>query len=119
MHQQLWEEGCVGYYNDGSDISTGVHVDDFAELFVLALEEAPAGLMYYGGASDYTRKELALALSLAYGYGGKIRSWTLEEAKTHPGRRQDVQIPHRKNLPHHQRQGHSHPGLATESADTG
>ncbi len=81
MHQQLWEEGAVGYYNDGSDISTGVHVDDFAELFVRALEKAPPGSIFYGGAADYTRKELAVALSYAYGYGGKTRSWTLEEAK--------------------------------------
>ena len=81
MHQQLMDKDAVGYLGKGDEISTCVHVDDYADLFVLALEKAQPGSVFIAGSEDYSRKTLALALSHAYGYRGKTRSWTLEEAQ--------------------------------------
>jgi nucleoside-diphosphate-sugar epimerase len=81
MHGHLMDADAVGYLEDGSSVGTAVHVDDYAELFVLALEKAPPGSVYIGGCEDYTRKTHALAMSHAYGYGGRIRSWTMEETR--------------------------------------
>ena len=52
---------------DGSNYTTLVHVDDVAELYVLALEKAPAGSVYVGVAQNATFAELGPALAQAAG----------------------------------------------------
>ncbi|MEV6284372.1 NAD-dependent epimerase/dehydratase family protein [Kribbella sp. NPDC051770] len=59
--------GAVGLVGDGSNSTTLVHVDDLAELYVLALEKAPAGVEYVGVAENRTFAELAPALAAAAG----------------------------------------------------
>ncbi len=80
MHQQLADRDSVGYLLPGDHLNTAVHVDAYADLYVLALEKAAPGSVFIGGTEDYTPKTFALALSYAYGYGGRIRGWTREEA---------------------------------------
>lgn len=49
-----------------------VHVDDLADLFVLAIEKAPAGALFHAGAEAGLRtQDIAAALSYGMGLGGK------------------------------------------------
>ncbi len=57
-----------------------VHVDDLADLFVLALEKAGAGQLFHAAAeSGLETKEIAEALSLGVGLDGKTVELTLSE----------------------------------------
>lgn len=62
------ESKAVGLVGDGSNYTTLVHVDDVAELYVLALEKAPAGSVYVGVAENATFAELGPALAQAAGH---------------------------------------------------
>jgi nucleoside-diphosphate-sugar epimerase len=64
--------GAVPYAAGAADkLWTYVHVDDLAELFVLAIEKAPAGELFHAGAQSGLRsQDIAAALSLGMGLGG-------------------------------------------------
>jgi nucleoside-diphosphate-sugar epimerase len=50
-----------------------VHVDDLAELYVLALEKAPAGSYFLGaGGENPTAREITEAVSRSLGLGGQV-----------------------------------------------
>ncbi|MFE9127310.1 NAD-dependent epimerase/dehydratase family protein [Streptomyces sp. NPDC007148] len=52
-----------------------VHVDDLAELYVLALEKAPAGSYFLGaGGENPTVREITEAVSRSLGLGGRVES---------------------------------------------
>ena len=65
--------GAVPYaVGAGDNLWTFVHVDDLADLFVLALEKAPAGQLFHAGAQHGLRThDIAVALSHGMGLGGK------------------------------------------------
>ena len=72
--------GAVPCIGDGSAHWALVHVDDIAELYVLALN-APAGSVYAGvGGQNLPLAEITLALSHAAGCPGRIHSLSLDEA---------------------------------------
>lgn len=73
--------GAVPYADFSADhLWSFVHVDDLAELYVLALEKSPAGELYYTGAqSGIKTKALAAALSQGIGYEGRIRETSMTE----------------------------------------
>ncbi|MFE4611378.1 NAD-dependent epimerase/dehydratase family protein [Streptomyces niveus] len=72
--------GAVPCIGDGANRWALVHVDDLAELYVLALN-APAGSVYAGvGGQNLPLADITLALSDAAGHPGRIESVTLEEA---------------------------------------
>lgn len=52
-----------------------VHVDDLAELYVLALERAPAGSYFLGaGGENATVREITEAVSCSIGLGGRVEA---------------------------------------------
>jgi nucleoside-diphosphate-sugar epimerase len=65
--------GAVPYaVGAGDNLWTFVHVDDLADLFVLALEKAPAGELFHAGAQNGLRThDIAVALSHGMGLDGK------------------------------------------------
>ncbi|MFG2314835.1 NAD-dependent epimerase/dehydratase family protein [Streptomyces tendae] len=72
--------GAVPCLGDGSARWALVHVDDIAELYVLALS-APAGAVYAGvSGQNLPLADIALALSHAAGCPGRIDSLSLDEA---------------------------------------
>jgi nucleoside-diphosphate-sugar epimerase len=72
--------GAVPCIGDGSNHWALVHVDDIAELYVLALN-APAGSVYAGvSGQNLPLADVTRALSHAAGCSGRIDSLTLEEA---------------------------------------
>lgn len=72
--------GAVPRIGDGANHWALVHVDDLAELYVLALN-APAGSAYAGaGGQNLPLADITLALSHAAGCPDRIETVTLEEA---------------------------------------
>lgn len=73
--------GAVPYANfSGNHLWTFVHVDDLADLYVLAIEKSKGGEMYYaGGETGIKTKDIAEALSYGLGYNGKTIAVKTEE----------------------------------------
>ncbi|MGA9995062.1 MAG: SDR family oxidoreductase [Pyrinomonadaceae bacterium] len=76
------EDGAAHYISTGENRWSLIHVEDLADLYVLALEQAEAGtlLMVASGPSMRVR-EIAERASHAAGAGGQTVSWPLEEAQ--------------------------------------
>ena len=72
--------GAVPCIGDGTNHWALVHVEDLAELYVLALN-APAGCIYAGvSGQNLPLADITQALSQAAGCPGRINSLTLEDA---------------------------------------
>ena len=76
------KSGAARYIGTGENRWSLVHLDDLADLYVRALEDAQAGtlLMVASGPSMRVR-EIAERASRAAGAGGQTVSWPLEEAR--------------------------------------
>jgi nucleoside-diphosphate-sugar epimerase len=75
-------QGAAQYIGTGENRWPLVHVDDLADLYLLALEKAPPGTLLLGvnGPSRPTR-DIAAAASRGAGAGGKTSAWPLTEAR--------------------------------------
>jgi nucleoside-diphosphate-sugar epimerase len=74
--------GAARYVGTGENRWQLVHVDDLADLYLLALERAPAGTVLLAGAGDAIPvSRLAVAASRGAGAGGRTSAWPLEEAR--------------------------------------
>ncbi|MCQ9636954.1 NAD-dependent epimerase/dehydratase family protein [Chryseobacterium sp. WG23] len=60
------EKGFGVYFGKGENIWSNLHVEDLADMYVLALEKAKAGSMYYAENGSSTIKNLAENISLHY-----------------------------------------------------
>jgi nucleoside-diphosphate-sugar epimerase len=80
--QSAREQGAARYVGTGQNRWPFVHVDDLADLYLLALERAPAGTLLLGvsGPSRPVR-EVAAAASRGAGAGGRTVAWPLEQAR--------------------------------------
>ena len=78
--------GAARYVGSGENRWPFVHVDDLAELYLLALEKAPPGtlLLAVNGPSQRVR-DVAAAASNGAGAGGKTSAWPLVEARVELG----------------------------------
>jgi nucleoside-diphosphate-sugar epimerase len=56
-----------------------VHIDDLVELYVLALERAPAGAMLHAVTDEVALGDLAMAVSRLVGQGGRTEALSLVE----------------------------------------
>ena len=76
------KEGGARFVGTGQNRWPFVHVDDLADLYLLALEGAPAGtlLLEVNGPSHPVR-DVAAAASRGAGGGGRTIEWPLEEAR--------------------------------------
>jgi nucleoside-diphosphate-sugar epimerase len=76
------ETGVSRYLESGQNHWTLVHVDDLADLYVRALESAPAGTLLLGASgSPVTLRELAEGASRAAGLDGHALPWDIEDAR--------------------------------------
>jgi nucleoside-diphosphate-sugar epimerase len=58
------------------------YIDDLANLYLLAAENAPAGaLLHASNEAPQTLKQIAELVASAGGLGGKIKEWPIEEAR--------------------------------------
>lgn len=78
--------GHARVVGDGRQEWPLVHVEDLADLYVAAVESAPAGsLLHATSGPSYAVRDIATAASLAAGAGGKVRPWPLEDARASYG----------------------------------
>jgi len=89
--QSARQGGATRYVGEGDARWSTVHVDDLADLYVLALERAVGGmLLNAAGGTSASMHELASAISQALGMGGDCEPWTLEAARAAFGPRADL-----------------------------
>jgi nucleoside-diphosphate-sugar epimerase len=76
------KEGGARFVGTGQNRWPFVHVDDLADLYVLALDRAPAGtLLLAVHGPSYSVRDVAAAASRGAGGGGRTIEWPLEEAR--------------------------------------
>jgi nucleoside-diphosphate-sugar epimerase len=84
--QSARKDGAAQYVGTGENRWAFVHVDDLADLYLLALEKAPPGTLLLGVSGPSQRvRDVAAAASRGAGAGGKTRAWPLEDAKAKLG----------------------------------
>ena len=82
MINEAKEKGVVRFVGTGENRWPQVHVDDLADLYVRALEHAPAGTLLNASSGESVRlRDVAQSASRAGGAGGRTESWPLEEAR--------------------------------------
>jgi nucleoside-diphosphate-sugar epimerase len=76
------KDGAAKFVGTGENRWPLVHVEDLAELYVRALERAPAGTLLIAAAGPSVRVgDIARAASEAAGAGGKVVAWPLADAR--------------------------------------
>lgn len=79
LAEQSRRSGVARYIGRGLNIWSHAHVEDVADLYLLGLEQAPAGSFYFveNGEASFCEMVDALASALRL---GPAQSWTVEEA---------------------------------------
>ena len=76
------KEGGARFVGTGENRWPFVHVDDLADLYLLALERAPAGtLLLAVSGPSYPVRDVAAAASRGAGRDGRTIAWPLEDAR--------------------------------------
>src|SRR4051794_29151589 len=76
------KDGAARYVGTGENRWPFVHVDDLADLYLLALEKASPGTLLLGVSGPaHSVRDVAAAASRGAGAEGRIRAWPLEEAR--------------------------------------
>ncbi|HEX2093394.1 MAG TPA: NAD-dependent epimerase/dehydratase family protein, partial [Longimicrobiaceae bacterium] len=75
--------GVVRYVGDGSQRWSTVHVDDLADLYVLALDADPGSAFVAAHGPAHAVREIAEAAALPW--GARVEPWPLEEARARLG----------------------------------
>jgi nucleoside-diphosphate-sugar epimerase len=73
------KHGVAPHLGAGAVRQGYVHIDDLVELYVLALERAPAGTMLHGVTDEIALGDLAVSVSRLVGAGGRTEAWSLME----------------------------------------
>lgn len=82
---QAKESGVARYIGRGLNIWSNVHIADMADLYLLALDKAPAGSFYYVENGEAAFGDLVRAIAKALGLGD-AQSWPAEDAVARWGR---------------------------------
>ena len=82
MMQWARRDGVVRFVGTGENRWPMVHVDDLANLYVLAVEKAPRGTLLHACPVRGIRvREIAAAIAKVMGIPEKVRPWPLEDAR--------------------------------------
>ena len=79
IYHSARKTGAVCYVGRGLNVYSSVHVDDLAELFVLAVARGRAGSLYHCVGGETTFRAMAEVIAARIGVG--TRSVTVEEAQ--------------------------------------
>lgn len=74
------KHGIGRHIGAGENIWSNVHISDLVDLYLRALQRAPAGAFYYAENGENSMRELAEAISRMLGYGGRTERMSVEEA---------------------------------------
>ena len=87
------KEGAAQLVGTGENRWSFVHVDDLADLYLLALENAPPGTLLLGVSGEaHPVRDVAAAASRGAGAEGRIRAWPLEDARKKLGAYADALV---------------------------
>ena len=75
------KDGAARFVGTGENRWPLVHVEDLAELYVRAVERAPAGTLLVAVGGAVRVSDIARAASEGAGTGGKVVAWPLAEAR--------------------------------------
>lgn len=64
----------------GKNVWSNVHIEDLVELYILALENADSGSIFYAENGSASYEEIALAINRSLGFGKETKSMNLDEA---------------------------------------
>lgn len=76
------ELGAAKHIGPGANTWSNVHIDDLVTLYLLALQEAPAGAFYFAENGENSMREVCEAISRMLGFGGGAEAMTAEFAAT-------------------------------------
>ncbi|OLY76960.1 epimerase [Pseudomonas sp. ATCC PTA-122608] len=76
------ETGVMRIVGRGVNRWSNVHIDDVAQLFLLAMEKAPAGAFYFLENGEASFIDMAAALAKRMNLGA-VQSWPAEDAEQH------------------------------------
>jgi nucleoside-diphosphate-sugar epimerase len=74
------KHGVPKHVGRGENIWSNVHVDDLVDLYLLALERAPAGAFYYVENGENSMREACQAIGRMLGLGARTEPMTLAQA---------------------------------------
>lgn len=80
LYRKSREAGKGIYIGKGINKWSNVHISDLADLYLLALEKAPAGSFFYAENGEESYRNLACFISKALGFEGLTTSWKAAEA---------------------------------------
>jgi len=72
--------GVPKHIGPGANAWSNVHIDDLVDLYLLALEKAPAGAFYFAENGENSMREVCAAIGRMLGQDGEPQSMTVEEA---------------------------------------
>ena len=72
--------GGARHIGPGTNVWSNVHIRDLVELYVLALEKAPAGAFFYAENGENAMRDVCTAISRMLGFGGSTVDMSLAEA---------------------------------------
>ena len=74
------KHGVPKHIGPGANVWSNVHIDDLVELYLLALDQAPAGALYFAENGENSMREVCTAIGRTLGQDGRTEAMTLEEA---------------------------------------
>jgi nucleoside-diphosphate-sugar epimerase len=72
--------GVARHVGRGLNVWSHVHIDDVVDLYLLALEHAPASSLFYAENGEAPWKSLASAIGRLLGFGAETKDWPIDEA---------------------------------------
>lgn len=76
------KDGYARYVGKGENHVSLIHIDDLANLYLLAAENAPAGaLLHASNETPRTLKQIAELVAASTGQPGNVKEWPIEEAR--------------------------------------
>ncbi|QHN05145.1 NAD-dependent epimerase/dehydratase family protein [Granulicella sp. WH15] len=77
--------GAGVYFGKGLNRYSNVHIDDLVELYLLVLEKAPGGSLYFAENGDASFLEIAEMVSRSLGLGGRTMGLSVEDVVRQAG----------------------------------
>ena len=74
------KRGGACHIGPGENVWSNVHIDDLVDLYLLALETAPAGAFYYAENGETAMREVCEAINAVLGFGPATTPISIEEA---------------------------------------
>ena len=79
------KSGKPKHIGSGANVWSNVHIDDLVDLYMLALEKAPARAFYFAENGENSMREVCTAIGRMLGQAGGTQTMSIEEASAEWG----------------------------------